>query len=253
MTKFFLLIALALTSGLVFAQTQDQKAKDNTTDDAKPLPRSTPSPDFPGEFILDYGLNYFTDQTSDMTTRPWQSPTINIYYAYPFKLGESRFSFNPAIGLGIESFAFEGAVTLYDSLGTTLLEPVSDLPQYATATGLTYSKMTSTYVDIPLEFRVHSRKLDHRRSWILSVGMKVGFCIDGGTKVKYTENGTKKLNKNKYSYNLSNYRYGPVARLGYGPLTFWGYYRINKMFQGNKTEGFNNPGMFSFGISIATF
>ena len=83
---------------------------------------------------------------------------------------------------------------------------------------------------------------------MLSIGGKVGFLIGSGTKVKYTENGSRKLNKNRYGYNLSSFRYGAVARLGYGPFTFWGYYRGNKMFKGNRTVDIENPGMFSFGI-----
>lgn len=246
MSRFLILISFLFVTSQAFSQDAANTEKKNIT-------RSTPSPDFPGEFVVDYGLNYFIDPSPEMRTRPWQSPTINIYYAYPFKLGESRFSFNPAIGLGIEGFAFKDPVTLIDSVGLTRMKALEDVPLYEDSDGLSFTKLNSTYVDIPLELRVHSRKNDHRRSWLLAVGFKAGFLINSGTKVKYTEFGARKVNKNRHHYNLNSLRFGPIARIGYGPITFWGHYRINKMFQGNKSANFENPGMFSFGISLATF
>ena len=246
MRKIFFYILITTFSGAALAQTEN-----NT--EAKVEPRSTPSPDFPGEFIIDYGINYFIDAAPTMETKVWRSPTVNVYYGYPVNFGESRFSFNPALGIGLESFAFSAPVTLFDSLGITILEPIEDLPQYKLATDITYSKMSTTYIDLPLEFRVHSRRNDPKRSWFLSLGGKVGILINSKTKIKYAENGVVKLNKNKYNYQVNSYRYGAVARIGYGPVSFWGYYRGNIFFKGNKTSGFPNPGMFSFGISLSTF
>ena len=246
MRKIFFYILITTISGVALAQTE-------TEDKVQAEPRSTPSPDFPGEFIIDYGINYFTDAAPAMETKVWRSPTVNVYYGYPMNFGESRFSFNPGLGLGLESFAFSAPVTLVDSFGITILEPITDLPQYENATDITYSKMSTTYLDLPLEFRVHSRRNDPKRSWFLSIGGKIGVLINSKAKVKYAENGVVKVNKNKYNYQVNGYRYGAVARIGYGPVSFWGYYRGNLFFKGNKTSGFPNPGMFSFGISLSTF
>ena len=246
MRKIFFCILITTFSGVALAQT------DSGTE-TKAEPRSTPSPDFPGEFIIDYGINYFTDPVPEMKTRVWKSPTWNIIYGYPVNFGESRFSFNPGLGLGIEGFAFDAPVTLYDSLGITTLVPITDLPQYEDATVIDYTKLSTIHLDLPLEFRVNSRRNDPKRSWFLSLGGKVGVLINTTTKIKYAENGSTKLNKNRYNYQVSSYRYGFVGRIGYGPFSFWGYYRGNLMFRGNKTEGFTNPGSFSFGISLSTF
>jgi hypothetical protein len=246
MRKLFFYILLVSVSGAALAQTE-------TENNPKAKPRSTPSPDFPGEFVIDYGLNYFIDPSPEMTTDPWRSPTWNIYYAYPVQINESRFSFNPSVGVGMETFAFSAPVTLVDSSGITVLRNITDLPQFSDADNITYSKLSTTYIDMPLEFRIHSRKNDHKRSWFIALGGKVGVLVDTKTKIKYSESGVRKVNKNKYHYNVSTWRYGALARIGYGPLTFWGYYRGSTLFRGNKTNNIENPGMFSFGISLTTF
>ena len=163
MRKLFFYILLASISGAAIAQDENNTEPNNLT-------RSTPSPDFPGEFIVDYGLNYFIEPTSEMTTDVWRSPTWNIYYAYPLQINESRFSFNPSVGLGMESFAFSTPVTLVDDGGITDLVYIEDIPQYQDLTDLTYTKLSTTYIDMPLEFRIHSRKYDPKRSWFIALG-----------------------------------------------------------------------------------
>jgi hypothetical protein len=243
MKKIILLLVLVSLFNTVWAQ-EDEKAK------AK---GSTPSPDFPGALLFEYGLNYLLDPTYEMRTNPWKSATLNIYYMYPVKFGESRFSFNIGLGVGSEKFGFESPVSLQDSIGYTLMRNITDLPRFADATSVKFTQFVANYLDFPMEFRVHTRKDDHKRSWYLAVGGKVGINIDAKTKIKYTENGFNKVYKDKHHFNVNSFRYGVIARIGLGPVNMWYYYSGSQLFRGQKTPNMNNPNMWSFGLSLATF
>ena len=243
MKKYLILLLFVSAVSASFAQ-----------DSTEPLPkRSTPSPDFPGSLVFEYGLNYLTNPTNSMRTNPWKSITLNVYYMYPVKIGDSRFSVNPGIGVGSEKFGFEDPVTFYDSIGFTLLTNIADHPRYSNLGEVKKSQFIANYIDFPLEFRVHLFKDDHDRSLFLAVGGKVGINFYAKTKIKYSEFGSNKIEKDKYHFNVNSFRYGLVTRLGYGPINTWFYFSGSEMFRGNKTPNMNNPGMWSFGLSLSTF
>ncbi len=248
--KYLLLIASILCVSL-FAFAQDANTSKNTSD-AKSY-RYTPSPDFPGALVIDYGINFFDKYSPVMKTDEWKSPTLNVYYMYAFRMGSSRFSFNIGAGVGNEKYTFEAPITFTDSLQITLVDSLKNVPFFTNASGYKKSQMVINYFDIPLEFRVHSRKNDHKRAFYLAVGGKLGFRFAGKTKVVYSEFGNKKKFKDLYHYNVNAVRYGAIARIGYGPINFWGYMGLNNFFTGNKTKGIRNPTTFSFGLSLSTF
>ncbi len=238
-----LMFVLALTPAL---------AQESTSGKNKP---STPSPNFPGSLVIEYGLNYLINNTYEMRTNPWRSATFNVYYMYPVKLGSSRFSFSPGIGVGSEKFGFAEGISFYEDSLKTFMDRIGNLARFDTTTlgEISKTQIIANYVDIPLEFRVHTRKDDHKRSWFLAVGGKVGVNFDAKTKIKFSENGSQKVYKEKFQYYINSFRYGAVARIGYGPFSVWGYYSGSKLFRGNKAANFENPGMWSFGVSLATF
>jgi len=243
MKKFLLLIIS------IFAL-QNSWAQETTTASAKP---STPSPDFPGALLFEYGLNYFYENSYEMRTNPWKSSTLNVYYIYPVKLGESRFSVTPGVGIGSEKFGFESNVSFLDSASQTVMKPIAELDRFDTLMNFKQTQLVANYIDIPVEFRINSRKNDHKRSFYLALGGKIGFNFDAKTKIKYQEFGKSKTYKDKYHWNVNSVRYGLTGRLGYGPFNFWVYYSASNLFSGNKAYNMENPAMWSWGISLATF
>jgi len=215
--------------------------------------RDTPSPDFSGAIVVDYGVNFFDQHSEIMNNEMFKSPTINVYYMYPFKIKSTRFSFNVGGGIGTEKYTFTSPVTFVDSVNVTLVDTIANLSYFENIGAVNKSQMVTNYFDIPFEFRVHSRKNDHKRSFYLALGAKVGFRFANKTKVVYSEFEQDKTFKSLYHYNVNAVRYGASARLGIGPFTIWGYYGLNKYFAVNKISGFNNPNTYSFGISLAAF
>ena len=172
---------------------------------------------------------------------------------FPFRMGASRFSFNVGGGIGSDKYTFNSPVTLVDISGITGVDSLINISYFDNISGYKKTQLVSNYFDIPLEFRVHSRKNDHKRSWFLAVGGKVGFRMASKTKVVYQEFGSKKKYKDLYNYNLSPVRFGAIARLGVGPFSFWGYYSFNSFFTNDKITGIDNPTTFTLGMSLSTF
>ncbi len=244
---FFVVIIMGL-SNTIFAQDSADSTRQSTSY------RYTPSPDFPGALVVEYGINYFDNNSAIMDIDSWKSATLNLYYMYAFRIGEeSRLSFNIGAGIGNEKYSFKGPVTFADSLSITIVDSLSNMPFFNNAGNFKKSQMVINYIDIPMEFRIHSRKNDHKRAFYLAVGGKIGFRFASKTKIVYSEFGETKKFKNLYHFNVNAIRYGATARIGYGPINFWGYLGLNNFFTGNKTAGINNPTMFSFGLSLSTF
>ncbi|NJM94035.1 MAG: hypothetical protein HC842_04620 [Cytophagales bacterium] len=63
-------------------------------------------PDIPGHFVIDLGISNFYLNTPSTEIGGWSSRTINAYYFYEFKLGDSRFSFRPGLGAGMDRYSF---------------------------------------------------------------------------------------------------------------------------------------------------
>ncbi len=246
---FFIAIIMSLGTSVI-AQDNSEATEESKESTAY---RYTPSPDFPGALVIDWGINYFDGNSAIMDTKAWSSPTLNIYYMYAKRLGASRFSVNIGFGVGNEKYSFENNVTFADSLGRTRVDSIVNVPFFNTANSIKKTQMVINYFDIPLEFRIHSRKNDHKRSFFLAVGGKIGFRVAGKTKIVYSEFGTTKKFKDLYHFNVNAVRYGATARIGYGPFNFWGYLGLNDFFTGNKTIDLKNPSTFSFGISLAAF
>jgi hypothetical protein len=61
-------------------------------------------PDIPGTFLIDLGFNRLTDKPNELKYGFWGSRTMNVYYQYDMRIGNSKFSFHPGIGLGMERF-----------------------------------------------------------------------------------------------------------------------------------------------------
>ena len=194
MKKIFFIALLWSFVSLVMAQ--DNTNSDNNSEST--AYRYTPSPDFPGALVFDWGINYFDKNSGIMDTKPWSSPTLNVYYMYDHRIGDSRFSVNFGAGVGNEKYTFNSNVTFVDTLGFTKMDSIANVPFFSTAGGVKKTQMVINYIDIPLEFRVHSRKNDHKRAFYLALGGKIGFRFAGKTKVVYSEFGNTKKTFNLF-------------------------------------------------------
>ncbi len=206
-------------------------------------------PNIPGTFQIDLGFN-FPSEKDGFNTSVIGSSTVNIYYFYDMRIGKSKFSIHPGLGLGLERYKFNNNKTL--GYTSTALDTVAMV--FPEVSNLKKSKLITNYLDIPLEVRFSTRPDDPNRSFKVSLGFKFGVLYDSFTKIKYSEDGEKKKVKNKQNFNLYPIRYGPYIRIGGGNLSVYAYYSLSPLFRPGIGPGVDQDiNNLTFGISFASF
>jgi len=198
-------------------------------------------PDIPGFFTIDIGLNNSTNKPQNFNQGFWGSRTLNVYYNYPIRLGESKFTFNPGGGFSFERFKFTNNYTIIQqSDGTYILDDPAKYTFLGGAggtTGITLRKsmLVANYFDLmPLEFRFSTNPKDLSRSFNVTVGARVGVLMESHTKIDYTLNGVSTTYKNKQQNGLNQFRYGVYTRIGVGNFNMFGFYNLSTYFATNK-------------------
>lgn len=155
-------------------------------------------------------------------------------------------SFGLITGLGLESnnFKFDRNLTLMrDAAGYI----VPDFSYEAAGIKLKKSKLTTTYLNIPLlvEFQFGGRNTNWRRRGFINFGVVAGILVNGHTKVKYTNLGDMSgtgtdnrtgrfVDKRKDGLNLRNFHYGAELNVGYRSIALSAKYYPQSIFKSDK-------------------
>lgn len=102
------------------------------------------------------------------------------------------------------------------------------------------SKLAATYVNASLMPMLEFNSRGSNRSWNwnkyrnrgfrIGAGMYAGYRIDSWTKIKYSQNGDNKKDKDKGNYYLNNFRYGVKAQIGFRGMDLFFNYDLNDVF-----------------------
>lgn len=233
-------------------------------------------PDIPGTFVLELGINRLMEKPNEIKYGFWGSRTMNVYYLYDMRIGNSKFTFHTGIGLGMERFklmsskqyfsndtvSYTNPTLAYDAVGNTTFLPAANVIydndslgqiDYSQSFSTKKSMMTMTYLDIPVEFRFNVNPEDPARSFKIGVGGRAGYLINAHTKIRYKENGDIKKLKNSQAFNLSRFRYSAFLKVYLGNFSIFGYYNFNPLFEEGKGPMQTKATSYTVGISLASF
>ncbi len=156
----------------------------------------------------------------------------NIYVMMnkPFK-SNPKLSIGYGIGVGTSNMYFKKlAVNISansSKLPFTNLDSLDHYKKY---------KLTTAYLEVPLEFRFTANPDNERKSIKAAIGVKVGTLLNvhtrGKTLVSKTEaaiNSSTYKESNKKFFNTT--RLAITARVGYGNFSLFGSYQINSLFK----------------------
>lgn len=113
------------------------------------------------------------------------------------------------------------------------------------------TKLVTTYLDLPIEFRYCSNPEKRNNSFKIGIGFKGGVLVGSHSKIRMRDAlGDWMVSKNTGIKHLNQYRYGPTFRIGYGSFNIFAYYLLNTLFVKNK-----GPEIvpFSVGFLISEF
>lgn len=208
-------------------------------------------PDIPGSFVFDFGFNRGRLDPQYFVQGLWGSRTINLYYQYPLRIGRTKFSFVPGIGLSLERFKLVNNYTL-----NSVKDPDGSFSLITANTlypGTHKSMIVTNYFELPVGFRFDTHPEDIARSLSVSVGGRVGMLYDGFTKLKYSQDSETKIIKDKQNHGLNPFRYGLYGRFGIGGFNFFTFYNLSTLFDKAKGPQSTLMTTFTIGISINGF
>lgn len=192
-----------------------------------------------------WGINNFLNSDYQMTLpsdaafmdlntgRSWNF-NVNLFEK-SFGFGTDRIGLVTGLGLGFNNYHFDGNNNIMkDSLGVTVGKTYTDK--------LDKSKLSSTYLNLPLllEFQFPNADKDDRA--YIAVGVIGGVKIGSKTKVEYK--GQK--DKLKDDFNLAPLRYAFTARVGYKDLGIYANYYPVQLFESGK-----GPELYPFDLGLA--
>lgn len=244
----FIWVALTLFSVASFAQ----QVSNQTVADEKPKKKRKP----PKKEMILVNLNFDHWLFTPSTVEPkwFASRGVDVALLYDYVLAKSNFSIAGGVGFNSHNIHMESFPT---ELQTSEGRSYTHLdPRFFDGQKITVNKISTNFVDIPFEVRFRSNPHKNGKRIAASVGFKLGWLVQSHTKTKvdddYFFQGVNFGRKVKtYDIpNISKFRYGVTARVGYANFYLNFFYSLTPFFvEGRGTEAVP----ISIGIGVSPF
>jgi len=197
---------------------------------------------------FEWGINNFLDEDftisregedSFMDLNTGRSCAINLNFAqYSLGFGSSHFGSVIGLGLGFNNYYFDGDNTIAE---------VDDYVVGVDTTGVSKSKLTTTFLRLPLFLEVQFPNTNRARRMYISAGVIGGLKLGSHTKVVYENEYGNSKTKNKDDFNINPFRFGVIARIGFGCISVFGEYYFTPMYIDGKGPELNP---FTMGMAL---
>jgi hypothetical protein len=182
-------------------------------------------------FLLQFGYLGWANIPDTINTKGF-SRTFNMYFMFDFPFrSNQRMSVGIGAGMASDNMYFDKTyVGIKDPTPTLRFVDQSDTTHFKK------NKLTTAYVEAPLELRFSSNPETPNKTFKVALGVKVGLLVDAHIKQKnlQTAQGTTLIEyiekqASKRFFNTS--RFVGTARVGYGVFSLFGTYQFNSLFK----------------------
>lgn len=182
-------------------------------------------------FMLQLGVTNWAGKPDSISTKGF-SKSFNVYFMFdfPFKTNPKlSMAFGP--GISSDHIIFNKTyVGIKDATSTLRFTDQSDTNHFKK------TKLNTTYLEAPIEFRYTANPLNSDKSFKWAVGVKVGTLISAHTRNRVLQNKNgNTLNdytmkeKSKRFFNTT--RLIGTARVGLGHFSLYGSYQVTTLFK----------------------
>lgn len=196
---------------------------------------------FNGYMDSNHSIN-MKDDLRYLELKQGRSWNFNINFLQ-YSLGFNTDKAGLVTGLGFEfnNYHFRNPITLTAGTPVTGVDSTYILDPNM---NVVKSKFSTTHLTVPLlfEFQIPTGHRKHRI--FFSTGVIGGVKIGSSTKVQY-EGTQKGKDKTRNDFNLSQFRYGLTARIGYGGFRVFANYYPTPLFEEGK-----GPELYSFTVGL---
>lgn len=199
------------------------------------------------------GVGMYTDIWTGLPDN-MKARTINqgaqVFGMYTYRVKESSIYLAGGLGLGVHNLYSDNIINDVQA-DSIEFKKIPDNVNYKK------SKLTVAYIDVPVEFRIKTKK-----QFRIAFGFKFGFMINAHVKYKgnrilaINDDGTFDTDEVDVKQKSSNvkqvesWRYGPTFRIGYKWFNVTVYYQISKVFKVDRGPQINP---ISIGIAVIPF
>jgi len=177
------------------------------------------------------------------------SKSLNVYFMfdYPFKTNPHL---SMAFGLDLASDRISFKKTY---VGIKDLTPTFQFTDQSDTTHFKRTSLSTSWVEVPVEFRFSSNPENSGKSLKTAIGVKVGLLLNAHTLNKDLEtSGGSTLNaysmKEYSKHFFNNNRISFIGRIGLGHLTLFGSYQFTALFKDGKGPDVKP---FSIGLNLS--
>lgn len=199
-------------------------------------------------FMIQLGYTGWSGKPDTINTGGF-SKSVNIYFMldFPFKTNP-RLSI--AIGPGISSDHIKFKKTYVGIKELTSTIPFSN---QANTNHFKKTKLTTTYLEAPIEFRYTADPMNSGKSFKFAVGAKIGTMINAHTRNKTLQNSDGNtindyLLKEGSKKFFNTTRLAGMARIGIGHFTLYGSYQFTSLFKEGVAADIKP---FSIGLTLS--
>jgi len=200
---------------------------------------------------IELGVNGYLNNTGglDMPTgfeflelKYEKSTNFNInFFQQSFSIIGNKFGF--VTGLGIQWYNYRFSNNVVIKADSSVIYGYHDKTPNRS---YIKSKLTASYLVLPLIFEFQTNPHHNSRSFHIGVGVVGGVRLGSHSKQVYTENGGGDTKPKTYdSFHLQPFRLDGTVRIGWGPLNLYGNYSIIEMYRNGS-----GPELYPFTIGL---
>lgn len=160
-------------------------------------------------------------------------------YDFPFKNG-SKFSIAPGLGISSSNIFFKDQAVAIGEVTPTL--------QFPTDSSYKHYKLSTNYVEIPIELRYRQYQDNANKGFKAGIGLKFGALLNAHTKGKKALSGSKQTEKITDKRYFQPWRAAATARVGYSNFSVFASYSLTPLLKRTAGPSINT---FSIGIGLS--
>lgn len=255
MKRLILALFLSLSFGAFAQNTSNQTVADEKPKKKRRMPSTREM------VLLNFNFDSWLNTPSTVKPKWFASRGVDVAVLYDYVIAKSTFSLGLGVGFNshniqMEAFPIEYQVRDNGRANTETHSYTMLDPKFFDGQKITVNKISTNFIDIPFEVRFRSKSPADRKKLTAAIGFKIGWLVQSHTKTKVDEdyyyqgvNFGRKV-KTYDIPNLTKFRYGVSARIGYANYYLSFFYSLTPLFvKGRGTEA--TP--ISIGIGVSPF
>ncbi len=240
-------IVFVVTSCLFFTFAFSQDTPVNAPETSKTIKLPNRSAD---HLMIQLSSDHWTGMPDSISNhQSGFSRGFNAYFLLdkPFR-SSPKFSLGIGVGISTSNISFKKMYVDLKAGGAVLPFTAADSTNH-----FKKYKLSTGYVEVPLEFRFTSKPLEPNKSFKIALGAKVGAIVNAHTKGKDLQdknnNSINSYTQKENSKRLINgTRFMGTARIGYGIISIFGAYQLNNLL---KDGAGANMKLYQVGLTLS--